>query len=267
MDSISREIHTIKGEASALNLVSFVDLANEFEEHLHSLKNKNKLVGEDFLPLAVSLEELLTLTATINDLNSKVGHEFNGAATHGLPEAVFKIHLEKFVRDLAERNHKQVGISFGRAELLNSVAPEKVSIIREMVVQLLRNAVVHGLESEEERLAKGKLPVGHVHIQFNRIDGELYFSVADDGRGIDYEKIRAKVSGNMSPSDAARLSVEQLSRYIFNPNFSTLDHHTDDAGRGVGLDAVKAKLMELGGKLKLTSEKDAFTRFMFKIPD
>ena len=106
-----------------------------------------------------------------------------------------------------------------------------------------------------------------MHIQFDRLGNELHFCVEDDGRGIDYEKIRTKVGANMSPSDAAMLTIEQLNRYIFSPNFSTLDYHNDDAGRGVGLDAVKTKILELGGKLKLLSEKDAFTRFMFKIPD
>ncbi|MFD1245449.1 ATP-binding protein [Paralysiella testudinis] len=267
VDSIAREIHTIKGEASALNLGSFVDLANEFENHLKNLKEKNKLVGEDFLPLTVSLEELLTLTSTINDLNSKVGHDLNNASAHGLPAIVFKTHIEKFIADLGMRNRKQVGVSFGNADVLNSLKPEKISLLREMVVQLLRNSVAHGIESAEERTAKGKLAVGHVHIQFNQTGNELYFSVEDDGAGIDYEKIRAKVGASMSPSDAAQLTVEQLNRYIFIPNFSTLDYHNDDAGRGVGLDAVKTKIMELGGKLKLMSEKGAFTRFMFKIPN
>ena len=267
VDSIAREIHTVKGEASALNLGSFVDLANEFENHLKLLKEKNKLVGEDFLPLAVSLEELLTLTSAINDLNSKVGNDLNNAAAHGLPAVVFKTHIEKFAADLSERNHKQIGISFGNAEVLNRTSPEKISLIREMVVQLLRNSAIHGIEDAKERNAKGKLAVGHVHIQFDRLGNELHFCVEDDGRGIDYEKIRTKVGANMSPSDAAMLTIEQLNRYIFSPNFSTLDYHNDDAGRGVGLDAVKTKILELGGKLKLLSEKDAFTRFMFKIPD
>ncbi len=267
-NSIFREIHTIKGEASALRLSSFVDLANEFENHLNTLKKQEKLSGEDFLPLVVQLEKLLTLTATINDLSSKVDRAGMGQhAVAALPVSVqFKQHLEQFAADLAARNGKQVGLSFGNLSVLDRLAADRVSAVREMVVQLLRNAVVHGIERPEERVAKGKLSVGHIHIHCEDQGTHFHFTVEDDGIGIDYERVRAKVSESEGPLVAANLSQEQLNRYLFSSGFSTLQESHEDAGRGVGLDAVKNTIKALGGKVRLLSANGVFTRFVFKFP-
>ncbi|MDO4641592.1 MAG: ATP-binding protein [Neisseria sp.] len=265
---IFREVHGMKGDASSLNLQGFVSLAEVLETLLKDLQRKTTLVGEDFLPLTVSLEELFSLTEVIEDLNNRIAGNGGDSARHVFNSEPIKEQLSKFVKGLAERNGKQV--DFSCTGMDNTPLNVNVkSHLNEMAIQMLRNAVVHGIEPPEDRLNKHKLAAGHLRLDLEETsNGSIKLTVQDDGTGIDHEKIRRKLieNGTYSQEQAARLDTKELVQQIFEHGFSTASNNTEDAGRGIGMDIIKERVQQLGGKVALATKIGAYTRIVLTIP-
>lgn len=268
VDTIFREVHSMKGEASTLKLHGFTVLAENLENELNRLGKVATLSGEHFLGLAVHLEELMKLTQTIEDLESRLGGSSPLISGQGAAEEKHTLanYYAKFVSELAERNHKNVDFSYVGIEETHDEDTD--SIVREIAVQLLRNAVVHGIETPEERQTKRKLQTGHVRMELTEQDGQYTLVLEDDGKGLDYEAIRAKAVrlGKCTEAEAANLTSKDLLALIFSPGFSTLDKSTEDAGRGVGLDIIKDRISALGGKIGVSTHAGSYTRFNFTFP-
>ncbi|HEX9140403.1 MAG TPA: Hpt domain-containing protein, partial [Steroidobacteraceae bacterium] len=131
---------------------------------------------------------------------------------------------------------------------------------------LLRNAVVHGIEAPEERVARGKLPVGRIHMSLQREGAEVIVRVADDGAGMDLAAIRHKglALGLIQPQQ--QLSDDDVMQLVLEPGFSTADALTQQAGRGVGMDVVATEVKKLGGALHMESTAGQGTRFTIRLP-
>lgn len=264
--SIFRQVHSLKGDASSLGLHGFISLAEVLETSLKELQRKIALVGEDFLPLTVSLEELFSLTEIIEDLNNRIAGN-NSAAQAVFHAEPVKEQLSKFVAELAERNHKEVDFScIGMDNIPLNVHLK--SHLNELAVQMLRNAVVHGIETPENRLSMHKLAAGHLRLALEEAGDTIKLSIQDDGAGIDYEKIRNKLiqNGTYSHEEASKLSVNELIQQIFIHGFSTAEYSSEDAGCGVGMDIIKEKVRQLGGKISLATKAGAYTRIVLTIP-
>ena len=143
------------------------------------------------------------------------------------------------------------------------------NVVKDIAVQMVRNAIVHGVESSDARNAAGKSPVGSVRISFSE-SGDNGFSLLfeDDGRGLNYEHIidRALQLGLVKPEQAASMDRAAAFRLIFTPGFSTVSTVTDHAGRGVGLDAVNVLVRERGGRIGIATAPGHFTRFRVTLP-
>ena len=131
---------------------------------------------------------------------------------------------------------------------------------------LVRNAIVHGLESPEARAASGKPDTGELRVSVHQESNEVVVVFADDGRGLDWDRIRARgESSGRIP--AGRIPDErELIELIFAPGFSTADEVTELAGRGIGMDAVRAQVAGLGGRIAVSSEAGRGTRFTLYLP-
>ncbi|MGE4291314.1 MAG: Hpt domain-containing protein [Desulfovibrio sp.] len=172
----------------------------------------------------------------------------------------------RLVRDLSRKSAKQVElITEGEeTELDKSVVEE----IGDPLVHLVRNAVDHGLESEEERVAVGKSPVGHVWLRAYHKGNSVAIEVEDDGRGIDPEKMRnvAVRKGVLSVEEAANLDDREAIELIYHPGFSSADKVTDISGRGVGMDVVKTNIKNLKGSVHTQSEVGKGTKLTLTLP-
>jgi two-component system sensor histidine kinase and response regulator WspE len=133
---------------------------------------------------------------------------------------------------------------------------------------LLRNSVDHGLESPEERTAQGKPPQGRVVLRAAHRAGMLWIRLADDGRGIDVDRIRERIVDRsiLTAEAAATLSDGDLIDYLFTPGFSTAKSVSEISGRGVGLDVVRSTVGSLGGSVHATSEAGRGTMFELELP-
>lgn len=299
LKSIYREMHSLKGEASALKLHSFTKIASDAEDKLHALQNQGKLSGNDFLPLTVQLDELLSLSNTIKELGGRINasqlmlgdlesaeEQYVSHATREemevLEEAVEEVssidakeelgdYLVQFGQSIAERQKKQIEVDVSR--MAGTYIPKRLSVaVKEVCVQLLRNAIVHGIADSETRVKNGKNPVGRVSLCFQTNAGEnkdhFMFAVEDDGQGIDYDAIRQRLisGGKYTEEQVEQLTKAQLLNSIFSSGFSTKVATDEDGGRGVGLDIVKDRVKEYGGKINVQSEKGQFSRFIVKLP-
>ncbi|MGP5229879.1 ATP-binding protein [Psychrobacter celer] len=315
LKAIYREMHSLKGEASALKLHSFTKIASDAEDKLHALQNQGQLSGNDFLPLAVHLDDLLSLSNTIATLGERINRSEPAASkpattsTTALSDAVAQqsrplaestapksqptslsignISLDggqdidlsddagedqlsfyrDFAKDIAARQGKQVQLNSHTLTQVN--IPEHLAKpLKEIGIQLLRNAVVHGVEAPSVRHSLGKETAGKIDLEVQDNGQEVMLIVQDDGQGIDYDSIRHKlVAENHVDNEAAsQLTHSDLLKQLFSSGFSTKEDTDEDGGRGVGLDIIKSLVKDYDGKLNVNSERGKMTRFVITLP-
>lgn len=295
-NAIFVEVHGLKGEASALKLDGFVSVTETFEEKLQHLKKQAKITGEDFLPLAVSLDELISVTNRMEGIIERLGsfakqHSLDAITTSGvdnerkdhvatnkttgeheqqdakLTEQALTHYYSNFAQEIAERNGKEVSLAMRGLDKLVKNDSERVDVLKEVTVQMLRNAVVHGIETPEIRQANGKTTVGKLQIGYIENASLAELSIMDDGQGINYGKLRQKAveMGLVSADKSQALQPKQLAAVMFSSGISTAEESNQDAGRGVGLDVIKERVKSLNGKISVHSAPGKGTKFIIKI--
>ena len=181
-----------------------------------------------------------------------------------LPLKTLFARFPRLVRDLAATSGKQVVLDVSGEETeLDKNVIEKIG---DPLTHLIRNAVDHGLESPATREAAGKPEVGHVRLQAYQQGGSIYIEVADDGRGIDRERIVAKAIEHGLVAPDQTLTADEAFALVFRPGISTAEKVTEISGRGVGMDVVKRNVGSLGGSITIRSETGKGTRFRIKLP-
>lgn len=277
--SIFREVHNFKGEAAALKLEYFENAAHGIEDRLTELRNKPDLIGNDYLGLTVQLENLISYTQQIEQLAEKLA-QFGGIASPAPVTPISQKHvmgnrrldgwdnLEDFVQNLAIRNGKQViFVASGLHDL--DLSKEYQQKLKEICIQLLRNAVVHGIETPHDREMSQKTLQGRIDLRIAKLSAtELELSVMDDGQGINYASIRDKAiaSGHWPIEEVETWTNKQLLGLIFNEGFSTAKEVTKDAGRGVGMEAVMNHVVTHRGKINVSSQRGRHCRFTITLP-
>jgi two-component system chemotaxis sensor kinase CheA len=183
-----------------------------------------------------------------------------------LPLSTVFAKFNRFVRDLAKQSGRKVRLSIiGEDTTLDK---NLVDALSEPLIHLVRNAIDHGIEPEEERLREGKPPEGQLCLQAWREGNKVIVEVSDDGRGIDTDKIRSKISQLrlISEEEAVRLSSEEVLSYIFRAGFTTADGVTPLSGRGVGMDAVQMNVQAMQGNMTIHSEPGEGTTVRIELP-
>ncbi|MGH8726567.1 MAG: Hpt domain-containing protein [Burkholderiales bacterium] len=181
-----------------------------------------------------------------------------------VPFATIVERLYRVVRQTAKDCGKRANLEVtgSQVELDRSVL-EKISAPLE---HLLRNAIAHGLESPEQRIALQKPEFGELTLNLRQEANEIVLTVSDDGAGLNSERIRGKAMelGLLSRGDA--VTATQINQFIFNPGFSTAEEVTEFAGRGVGMDVVRTDIQALGGRVEVSSDPGRGTRFALFLP-
>ncbi|MET0649400.1 MAG: chemotaxis protein CheA [Pyrinomonadaceae bacterium] len=168
------------------------------------------------------------------------------------------------VRDLARESGKEIRLDLrGRETEIDKFLVERMM---DPLLHLVRNAVSHGLETVEERAAAGKSPEGTITLSAATSGENVLIEIADDGRGIDAERVAARARARGLIAGDVRLDEALLLEVICAPGFSTRDEADRASGRGVGMDVVGSTVEELGGTLRLATEKNRGTRFTIELP-
>lgn len=170
----------------------------------------------------------------------------------------------RLVRDLAKKAGKEVELRITGEE--TEIDRNMVEEIYEPMVHMIRNAIDHGIEPPEERTANRKPARGTIYLKAYHKGGDIVIEIADDGRGLNKEKIRQKAIANGLIEENENPSDEEIQNLIFQPGFSTADKVTDISGRGVGTDVVKSKIEKLRGRVEVKSTPGQGTRFFMRLP-
>lgn len=180
-------------------------------------------------------------------------------------EAVF-LRFPRLVRDLQTKLSKKVELKLtGKDTELDRTV---VDALGDPLVHLVRNALDHGLEPPEERLAAGKPDTGLMEISARHAGGKVVISVTDDGRGIDPRRVALKAAerGLIAPEVVDSIDAARAAELVFLPGFSTAEETSDISGRGVGMDAVRAAIRGLGGEVLVKSEPGTGTTAEIRLP-
>ncbi|MCC8181283.1 MAG: chemotaxis protein CheA, partial [Planctomycetes bacterium] len=173
--------------------------------------------------------------------------------------------MTRLVYDLSVKAGKQVDlILLGEDTEVDRTVIERIS---DPLVHIIRNAIDHGIEPPEERLALGKPETGRLTIEGHHEGGEVWIVITDDGRGLNRDAIIKKaMSRNMITGDPDELSDNQIYHFIFEPGFSTAARVTDISGRGFGMDVVKKNIEKLSGKIDIRTRPGEGTAVVMRIP-
>ncbi|GGC10890.1 chemotaxis protein CheA [Novosphingobium endophyticum] len=172
--------------------------------------------------------------------------------------------VPRILRDLASSTGKHVKLEVsGESTELDKTVVERLG---EPLTHLIRNAVDHGIESAEDRIAAGKDPEGTLTLSAEHRSGRIVISIGDDGGGINRERVLAKAIEKGIVSPDVQLSAEEIDNLIFAPGFSTAQTVSNISGRGVGMDVVRQNVKELGGRITIESAPGKGTNFILTLP-
>ena len=201
---------------------------------------------------------------------------FFNRVTSDLQVAVMKMRMQpikkvftkfqRLVRDISASVNKEVELQiFGEG---TEVDKSVIEHIGDPMTHILRNSIDHGLETTDERIAKGKPPKGRVVINTYQKGNQIIIEVTDDGKGIDIDKLKKKAveKGLLTEDETLSMSDEAATNIIFMPGFSTMETATELSGRGVGMDVAKTNISLLNGYIDILTQKDTGTTFKICIP-
>jgi len=262
VDGAYRRIHALKGDAASLGLEILATLAHQFESELQKLKDSGATTGDALLALPLPLEDLLSKVGAFKALSQKRSGEGTASRQGDSPEGLAAA-LSQLAAEVAADCGKRV-----KTELRMAGAPEippaKMNLVREIAIQLLRNAVVHGVEAPATRQAAGKPTEGQLSVVLGPDEaGQWQLMVRDDGAGLKAADVRRRLLelGWYNAEQLQSFSDKQIVANIFKPGFSTASAASRHAGRGVGLDLVQANVQSLGARLLLSSTPGQHTEF------
>ncbi len=203
----------------------------------------------------MGLEELQQLTREIQD---------SVMAIRAQPVKPVFQRMSRIVREVADMVGKSIRlITEGENTEVDKTVIDKLA---EPLTHMIRNAVDHGIETPEKREAAGKNPEGTVKLTARHRSGRIVIELADDGAGINRDRVRQKaIENDLIPADA-NLTDEEVDNLIFMPGFSTADKISDISGRGVGMDVVKRSIQALGGRISISSRPGQGSVFTMSLP-
>jgi two-component system, chemotaxis family, sensor kinase CheA len=298
------EVDRVRRDAAALKLTGLEAAARLLEDSLQELRSRGALSGSDFLPLAVKLDQLYGQFALLRSLTSQAGP---AAEPDDTPEARMTqngtqiIEAPKFLAEMAQKSagsrksavpkaHRMaqagsldstltaltelVAHEHRKTVVLECVGMELVppryqATIKNVAIQLIRNAVMHGVESSAARVSAGKPQHGTLHLEFKTMPDQSFELIfQDDGCGLDPDKVRATAiaKGLITAEAAARLRDRQVIKLIFKSGYTTLDSAPGEARHGSGMSLVRRYVHEAGGKIALATLPGHETRFKVTMP-
>jgi len=226
--------------------------------------------------LVLTRNQLLEIVRRQEDSDFKVPLQRLSNVTAELQEGVMKTRMQpignawqklpRVVRDLCAELDKDIELEMHGAE--TELDRQVLELVKDPLTHLVRNCADHGIEGAAERLAAGKAAAGTIRLTAFHQGGHIIIEIADDGRGLDVARIRAKAieQGLASEAELAAKSDAEIYNFIFVPGFSTAAHVTSISGRGVGMDVVRANIEQIGGTVDLQSAAGGGTKFTIKIP-
>src|SRR3954466_4547975 len=271
---ISQDSYPFRGGYSSYthsydqSLADFSELEMDRYDDFNILSRSLTEISADITEVLTQLDGFVRRVDSDIDEFTKLAHRLQDEITQArmVPIGNLYTRISRTVRDAAKAANKQVELTLAGAEteLDNNIIQQ----IADPLLHLVRNSVAHGIERADDRYNAGKPDQGQIAVRAYHRGNHIYIEVEDDGRGIDYERVRQTAidTGIVPADEAAHLAERDLLNLLFHPGFSTAPRKTELAGRGVGLDVVRANLQALNGEIEIETQKSIGTRFTLKVP-
>lgn len=265
LDSINKELEEWqRNSIKALNYLKYYDkkyfqsgnndnpISFFIKQFLNLFNDNNKKVQETVFNIGALHRTIQEDDAKMNIIVDSLEHMVKNIRV--LPLATIFHLFGRMVRDIAQEKNKQIEL-----EIIGSETSTDKKIIEEIktpLIHIIRNAIDHGIETPEERIALGKNPTGKIILSARQSNHKVIIEITDDGRGINLIKIKEKAlqEGYLTQEEMSLMTDEQIINLIFAPGFTTGTEITNISGRGIGLDVVHTKISQLNGKVKVLSE-------------
>lgn len=240
--------------------------------HVDTLEHLMTMVSE----LVLTRNQLIEIVRRHEDSEFKAPLQRLSNVTAELQDGVLKTRMQpignawqklpRIVRDLSAELGKPIELEMYGAD--TELDRQVLDLIKDPLTHMVRNSADHGLETPAQRLAAGKPERGTVRLSACHEGGHILIEISDDGRGLDTERIKAKVVaiGLASEAEIERMAEAQIQKFIFAPGFTTADKVTSVSGRGIGMDVVRANIDQIGGTIDVKSVAGRGTTFTIKIP-
>ncbi|HEX7790136.1 MAG TPA: chemotaxis protein CheA, partial [Afipia sp.] len=226
--------------------------------------------------LVLTRNQLLEISRRNEDSEFKVPLQRLSNVTAELQEGVMKTRMQpignawqklpRIVRDLSGELGKQIELEMHGAD--TELDRQVLDLIKDPLTHMVRNSADHGLETTAERVAAGKPEQGTIRVSAYHEGGHIIICIADNGRGLNTERIKAKAVSNglATEADIEKMTEAQIHKFIFAPGFSTAAAVTSVSGRGVGMDVVRTNIDQIGGTIDVKSVPGEGSSFTIKIP-
>jgi chemotaxis protein histidine kinase CheA/DNA-binding response OmpR family regulator len=232
-------------------------------------------ISQEIMELIVQVRESASDIQFVIDDNEQLAqnlHQVTSQLQEGItnsrmvPFAEAADRLPRAVRDISFKLNKQADLHLEGKEV--SIDKMIIEHLYNPMTHLVNNAVTHGIEPPEDRLAKGKSAAGNIQINAFLQGNQTVITVSDDGAGIDPQRVVTKAleKGLVNSAQVSNLSLQDIYDFLFHPGFSTKDKADDFAGRGVGMDVVKTDLRKIRGNISIDSEVGKGTTFTIRLP-
>jgi two-component system, chemotaxis family, sensor kinase CheA len=269
LDRVFRAVHSHKGQATALGLNGFAAGCHSVEETLSRLRAQPVFGGSDWIPVNLGIAGLHGDFDRVERLIEQLaayGQRAPVVRAETTPRQTAFATLDRLARTVADAHGKRVELHMNDLEILGPTIARRLA--SDVLPQLVRNAVVHGIEEPTVRLACGKPGVGRIFISVTRDENAVVFSVRDDGQGIATGGLRDNLTrtGRFSVEAIALMDEKSLVASLFESGVSTANAVDEHAGRGVGLDIVKDMVLEAGGRIRVISQPGRFSEFRLSFP-
>ncbi len=257
-------VHAVKSDAVILGLQDFAEKLHQLEREIAQLKDKKTTTFDDMLHLTIQMEQVLQEKDTFQSLVERLG-AFTKGSNSVQEEVVLIKTIEKLIEKTTASLGKQACLRITRIDP-QALLHVPFRDIKEIITQLVRNALVHGIETPEERVRLGKGNTGQIFLSVELSGNTVRCTVADDGRGINFDLVRDRaVKAGLIPETGAA-DQEHMAQIIFSPGFSTAEQTTLHGGRGIGLSLVRDRIKKLHGSISLQTRQGRGCRFMVDIP-
>ncbi|MEO9484745.1 MAG: nitrate- and nitrite sensing domain-containing protein [Ekhidna sp.] len=261
-------IHNLKGNAVVIGMELMANKFHEIEDSITALQSK-EVRGKDFLAILYEVDEADRMIAEIAEMLYKIINIYKKFPAEG--DSVSNImvidSLERGAELIAKELGKTVNVTFESID--NVVLPEAyIEPFKDIMIQLIRNSVVHGIEAPSVRMNVGKVIMGEILIELSKSDDEMFIRYKDDGRGLELElvKRRALDNGLVTDTDLKKMEDFEVADLIFQEGFSTADKSDSHAGRGQGMHLVKSILDNHKGAYDITSVPGKSFEMLIKLP-
>ncbi len=265
-------IHNLKGNSIVIGLQILTDRFHKIEDAITKLKDNAKVVGNDFLNILYEINEVDIIIGNMSDMLRKVANIYNKFSSEEQTDTNYDLidSLKRGLSTMSEDTGKAINFEFTNDK--NLTIPKIIQDpVKDVLIQLMRNSIAHGIEAPNVRIAKRKLIKGTIAVTLDNEDSnpdEMIMSYRDDGSGLNTAQIIEKAINKkiIEESERDKLNDSQVIDLLFSDGFSTNDEVDEYSGRGHGLGVIKSKIEELHGTFDIKFETGQYFEMIVKFP-